>query len=392
MELDILQIFSLLVVFVSLLLAASLLTMSSANYLSNVLLAMFLIVSAIDSDAIFLGSYIYPNFPALGIFLSSLVFFQMPLLYLYLVSVIFTDFKLKWKHLWHSLPFLVNFIVFIPRFYAVGSEGQLEYLLLQTSSDRQIEVQFSYITLHLQIFVYLIFFFILVNKYRTLLLENYSNASLFNYKWLFQLVFIISFEAIMASLKNLFMFFGTEDAYFYSMLITSLVSLAYIVWLVLKTMRHPELFRGIDSKLQLVTEMIKDEGGSKSDILTENIDRSAKFNEKVQGLNNYMTQNEPFLEASLNIYDLSKQIGISTRDLSVLINHDLNQHFFDFVNGFRIRKAMEMLADPGKKEFTVLEILYDVGFNSKSSFNTAFKKYTQLTPTEYRKKHLKSAA
>jgi AraC-like DNA-binding protein len=62
------------------------------------------------------------------------------------------------------------------------------------------------------------------------------------------------------------------------------------------------------------------------------------------------------------------------------------------VNGFRIRKAMEILKDPAKKDLTILEILYDVGFNSKSSFNTAFKKYTQTTPTEYRKKHLKSAA
>lgn len=121
MELDILQIFSLLTVFVSLMLAAFLLTIRSENYLSNLMLAMFLIVNAIDSDSIFLGSYIYPNFPALGIFLSSLVFFKMPLLYLYLVSVTFFDFKLEWKHLWHGLPFLVNFIVFIPRFYAAGA-------------------------------------------------------------------------------------------------------------------------------------------------------------------------------------------------------------------------------------------------------------------------------
>lgn len=391
MELDILQIFSLLIVFVSLLLAAFLLTMRSSNYLSNVLLAMFLIVGAIDSDSIFLGGYIYPNYPALGIFLSSLVFFKIPLLYLYLVSVIFTDYKLKWKHLWHGLLFLVNIIVFIPRFYAVGTEEQLEYLLAQTTSDRHIEVQFSYITLHLQLFVYLIFSFILVNKYRRLLLENYSNASLFNYKWLFQFLVVYSADTVMASFKNLFMFFGSEEAYFYSMLLTTLIALGYIVWMVLKAMRHPELFRGIDSKLQLVTTMVKDEGDSESNRLTENVDRPAKFDEKVQVLNSYMAENEPFLDPSLTIYDLSKQIEMPAKDLSLLINHDLNQHFFDFVNGFRIRKAMEMLADPGKKEFTVLEILYDVGFNSKSSFNTAFKKYTQLTPTEYRKKHLKSA-
>ena len=79
MELSILQILSLLVVFVSMLLASFLLTIRSVNYRSNLILALFLIVNAIDSDSIFLGGYIYPNFPALGIFLSSLVFLQMPL-------------------------------------------------------------------------------------------------------------------------------------------------------------------------------------------------------------------------------------------------------------------------------------------------------------------------
>ena len=46
---------------------------------------------------------------------------------------------------------------------------------------------------------------------------------------------------------------------------------------------------------------------------------------------------------------------------------------------------MHLLKDPSKTKFTVLEILYEVGFNSKSSFNTAFKKQTGLTPTQYRK-------
>jgi AraC-like DNA-binding protein len=391
MELGILQIISLLIVFVSLLLAAFLLTMRSENYLSNLLLAIFLIVGAIDSDSNFLGSYIYPNYPALGMFLSSLVFFQMPLLYLYLVSVIFTDFKLKWKHFWHGLPFLVNFIVFIPRFYAVGSEGQLEYLLSQTQSERQIEVEFSYIILHLQLFVYLIFSFILVNKYRRLLLENYSNASLFNYKWLFQLVFIISFEVTMASLKNLFMFFGSEEAYFYSQLITSVVALTYIVWFVMKTMRHPELFRGIDSKLQLVTKMIEDANSPDESIISDTVD-SNEQKEIIEKLENHMKVNEPFMDSSLSVYDLAKQINVPSRELSIAINHHLDKHFFDFVNEYRIKKAMEIFKNTNDEKLTVLEVLYEVGFNSKSSFNTAFKKFTGTTPSEFKRKTSSSAA
>jgi len=391
MELDILQILSLLIVFVSLLMAASLLSMRSANYSSNVLLAIFLIISAIDSDAIFIGGYIYPNYPALGIFLSSLVFFKMPLLYLYLVSVTFSDFKLKWKHLWHGLPFLINFIVFIPRFYAVGKEGQLEYLLSQTLSDRDIEIQFSYISLHLQIFGYMIFSFILVNKYRRLLLENYSNASLFNYKWLFQFLVIYSVDAVMASLKNLFMFFGSEDAYFYSMLFTTLVALGYIVWLVLKTMRHPELFRGIDSKLQLVTKMVNDESKQDESIIPDT-DDSIVQKEIIEKLENHMKVNEPFMDSSLSVYDLAKQINVPSRELSIAINHVLKKHFFDYVNEYRIKKAMEIFKNTNDDKLTVLEVLYEVGFNSKSSFNTAFKKFTGTTPSEFKRIASSSAA
>jgi YesN/AraC family two-component response regulator len=97
-----------------------------------------------------------------------------------------------------------------------------------------------------------------------------------------------------------------------------------------------------------------------------------------------MTEKEPFLDPSLTIQELSNQINIPVRDLSILINHHMDQHFFDFVNEYRIQKAMNILKDQSKSQLTVLEILYEVGFNSKSSFNTSFKKYTSLTPTAYR--------
>ena len=76
------------------------------------------------------------------------------------------------------------------------------------------------------------------------------------------------------------------------------------------------------------------------------------------------------------------------KDLSALINLYMDKHFFDFVNEYRIKKAIQILKDCTQKELTVLEILYQVGFNSKSSFNTSFKKYTGKTPTDYRKEAL----
>ena len=105
----------------------------------------------------------------------------------------------------------------------------------------------------------------------------------------------------------------------------------------------------------------------------------------VQRLENHMKVNEPFMDSSLNVYDLAKQINVSSRELSIAINQNLNKHFFDYVNEYRINKAMQLFQQTTDEKLTVLEVLYDVGFNSKSSFNTAFKKFTGQTPSEYRK-------
>ncbi|WP_202797930.1 helix-turn-helix domain-containing protein [Ochrovirga pacifica] len=105
----------------------------------------------------------------------------------------------------------------------------------------------------------------------------------------------------------------------------------------------------------------------------------------IKKLKNYMQKDSPFLNPSLTIQNVSDAIEIPVRELSLLINHKLNQHFYDFVNSYRINYAKNLLSDTTQKKRTILEILYDSGFNSKSSFNTAFKKETGTTPSLYRK-------
>ena len=389
MEFNFIDIVSLFIVFVSLLFAAYLLTMKSENYTSNLLIALFLILNAQDSSSIF-SNFVYPNFPGWGMLMNSTVFFTMPLLYLYILSVIYSDFSLKGKHLIHCIPFIINAVVFIPRYYAVDFDEK--WIFLNANDiERMPEVKISYLLIHSQIAFYLIASFLAIRKYKNLLLENYSNASMFSHKWMFQLILIIAIESVVAGIKNVFMFLHIEKVYYYTLLLTALMMLGIVCWLVLKALQSPQLFRGIDSNLQLVRTLIKE-----SNLVDTNPDQSstkkdAEIQEKIDMLEKFMIDQKLFLDASLTMYDLSKHLNMPVRELSLLINHDLDQHFFDFVNGYRIRQAMEMLRDPDKKEYTVLEILYDVGFNSKSSFNTAFKKLTRLTPTEYRLRHLKAA-
>lgn len=385
MELDLLDIISLFIGFIELLFALYLLSIKSKNRLSNILIAIFLLVSAQDSTSQFLSYFIFPNFPGIYLLITITIFLKLPALYLYILSTIYSDFKLKKKDLWHLLPFFIVIIVFLPDYFGVDHDAKIRYMEESYLSTKW-EISFDYILIHLQIFFYVVISYLAVYKYKRLLLENYSNANMFNYRWLFQLITILTIEASFATFKNAFMFLNLESLFYYTMLFTSLIALAFICWMVLKALQAPELFRGISSDMQLVKDFKS--SSIENSINEEAVKENSVKIKKLEMLDAFMIENKPFLDASLTLYDLSEQIDIPSKDLSLLINRDLNQHFFDFVNGYRIRMAMDILKDPSKKAFTVLEILYEVGFNSKSSFNTAFKKYTDFTPTEYRKKYL----
>ena len=77
-------------------------------------------------------------------------------------------------------------------------------------------------------------------------------------------------------------------------------------------------------------------------------------------------------------------LDISSHNLSEVINTRFRQNFFDFVNSYRIKQVKRELSDSKNSPFTVLALAFDAGFNSKSSFNTIFKKHTGRTPSEFR--------
>jgi AraC-like DNA-binding protein len=67
----------------------------------------------------------------------------------------------------------------------------------------------------------------------------------------------------------------------------------------------------------------------------------------------------------------------------------LNKNFRDLINHYRIEEAKNSLTNPKKNDSSILEIAYEVGFNSKEVFNRCFKKYTGMTPSEYKRKEQK---
>lgn len=103
-----------------------------------------------------------------------------------------------------------------------------------------------------------------------------------------------------------------------------------------------------------------------------------------------MENEQPYLNSELNLVKLAEQMGLSTHQLSYVINSAFGENFFNFINRYRVRKAKELLENPEYDRFNVLVIGYESGFNSKTSFNTTFKRMTKHTPSEYRKNALRS--
>jgi AraC-like DNA-binding protein len=104
-------------------------------------------------------------------------------------------------------------------------------------------------------------------------------------------------------------------------------------------------------------------------------------------ITNYIKIHKPYLDPNLTINDLAQKIKISPRHLSQTINESFHTNFYEFINSYRIEESKRIFSDPVKGKKTILEVLYDVGFNSKSVFNTYFKKYAGITPTEFKKNY-----
>ncbi|MGE5406446.1 MAG: helix-turn-helix domain-containing protein [Methanosarcina sp.] len=109
-------------------------------------------------------------------------------------------------------------------------------------------------------------------------------------------------------------------------------------------------------------------------------DVAGKLKADLEGI---MLKEKPYLDPSLNLSDLSEMINCSPNLLSQLLNENIGKNFYDYVNEYRLGHFHELTRDTRNKQFTFLSLAYESGFNSKSTFNSFFKKTTGVTPSEY---------
>lgn len=121
------------------------------------------------------------------------------------------------------------------------------------------------------------------------------------------------------------------------------------------------------------------------------LDKQSELEEAQRRLSAAVNQHKPYLDQTMTLNKLADIADIKSHILSRLINERYGVNFAEFINAHRIEEFQRLVRDPEKQQLTILALAYEAGFNSKTTFNTVFKKHTGVTPRAWikqdREKH-----
>ncbi|MCA6078987.1 helix-turn-helix domain-containing protein [Fulvivirga sedimenti] len=372
MAFSFLDVLSAITLFLLIFLAAVLIT-SKKSTTSSRILGTFLLLNALNlSGGLLFISDVVLQRPWLAFWTNTLPLLFGPLLWIYTNDILYRDFEYDKKIIWHFVPFIISFLLLIIGFHIQPDDRKLEILEMARNSERtSLPVVITTLVFYGHIMIYLGFCWHQILIYRKELYNRYSSMEIYNVRWLMVLLGLFGFVILIALINSLVGF--SEQPYIYETSVIGLVIaiLFFASSTLYRALTFPHFFKGLPRK----AIRYADSTFTPEEIRNVRISLYAAMDEK-----------ELFRKAHLSLDDLANHLQTTPRLLSQVLNNELGMTFFEYVNKKRIDLATSMLTDPAKKDKTILEIMYDVGFNSKSSFNTAFKRFTRETPSSYREK------
>lgn len=287
-------------------------------------------------------------------------------LYLYVVAITRANFSLRAKDGLH----LLNLLAVIG--WVLWGDLDSDRLRFQSATHTENSVMLTNYLWHYLKFVPVIYAFaaaLEIYRYKQQLKQFYSSLSLqgpywlllltlgFALNWLWSLVVHLLGQSVSFAVAD---GFGIFDNY-----ITFLLVNALFIYSLLYAHQLLETKAKSKEKEVFVTAEVS------PDVIAR--------------IRNTMEKQQLYLTQNLNIEDFARQVGIHYREVSSIINKEFNTNFFEFVNEYRVNRAKQMLLDPQYAQMTILDILLESGFNSKSSFHRFFKRYTGMSAAEFRK-------
>ncbi len=298
-----------------------------------------------------------------------------PLVYLYTLELL-NDGKQLGKKYVHFIPYLINLIILFPFFIKSAEEKIqiLDYFTASIASGTDTYFYYSFI-LRLAISIISISYAFsslkIVRAYSNKLKNEYSNTEALKLDWLRILLnsfMVLSVFFIITSIIT----FGDRypqfdyDVFYFLFIFILIYILGY------KALSQSKIKTFID-----------DENSSK-DVLKSKVENK-ELTFQAEQLIAYVIQEKPYLNGELKASELAKDINLTRHRLSQILNKALGKNFYDFINEYRAEEFKNRLQSAENDHLTLLGIALDSGFNSKTTFNTIFKKITGLTPSAYKK-------
>ena len=363
---ELLKILKIISVALLILFSVFLLNLKKGNRLSHRFLAVFFLSrTSILLTMLFWEYDLVLKIPNLAYLSTPFLFLYAPMMYLYTESVTRPDFRFTPVKLLHLAPFIIRGLILFFRYNIHDFDTKLA--ILQTRALYHPVIS-SPAWLYLQNCIYMIACFYLLMQYRSLIRENFSALEKLQRNWLsYLLIAFFTWKGILIS-GYLYGIIPTDVSYILFQIFIEFSFLLYVCLLIYKALEFPELFRTLPEVKKYQTSPLT---GKHIQDYRRRIEACMK-NEKL------------YLNPSLTLNDLAKEAAIPARYISQVLNESVRQKFYDYVNRYRIEESKRLLSDPAFNGKTILAIIYDAGFNSKSVFHTAFKKYVGMTPGEYK--------
>ncbi len=351
--------------------AIALMVQRKENRKANIWLAILVLLFSLYIAEF--GAYwsrFFLEYPHLLFTTNSFPLLFGPLLWFYLRRLLWPAKMFTKSDLLHFIPFLA-YVIYLTPFYLTSAQDKADVLRAIWSGDSVFGTPFYLIRIFMVIHI---FAYSLASLYQAIpKAKQAARSSLQTLKVNWGKRVSLAFAAI-AILKLLqlgsiaflhYKFIYQIDATILSLSAILILACGFSVVL------EPVLFSG----LPVVKAYPR---YNKSSMSAQDSQRLANELRKI------MAEQRLYEHHGLTLNDVAGRLNISPHQLSQLLNQHLNQGFFEYVNSYRVNAAKLLLQDPSKSHFTILSIAHEVGFNSKASFNAAFKKLTGYPPSHFR--------
>lgn len=363
--------------------AILLLTVRRERRLTNTLLALFLLQqAAIPLDILIsFGA----EFRAIALEWSPNLFYifgfgywlEGPLLLWYTRSLVYKDYRLTARDLLYLIPFFLYLLHQILFYYSLDFGTKKD---LQQGYDLHYAPHYmNYVTLFRELFRVALGVMCLleIRRYGKHIKHNYSDIDKLDLSWLKLLVIgflgIRIWAVVVAVLVIMSIIFGISTDFGSAGLVGNYITFVLVSVLIFFGLSYSSVGEGLESR------------APEGDIVKEETVKDRFKPEMVDALVAYMEKEKPYLIPALTLEKLAGQLHLPPRTLSNMINRHFNCNFFEFVNHYRIEEAKRLLVDPQAVDMSMMDLMFEVGFNSKATFNALFKKKVGMTPSEFRK-------